>query len=576
MAMLLDVKNSTGKIALDHDVDVPMRDGAKLKANVFRPQAEGRYPVLMTLGPYGKDLHFMYNSPDPWKNITENHPEVFRDSSGKHMAFETPDPEVWVPHGYALVRVDSRGSAKSPGRMDLNSPAEFRDFYDAIEWAAAQPWSNSKVGLLGISYYACGQWYVASLKPPHLAAILPWQGTYDFYRGRTRQGGLFCNGFVQRWWNRIIAKQHGNAACEYKDMFTGERLTGQASLSDAERKANREEYIENVLAHPQLDAWYAERSGDITRIEVPAFVVANFGGLGLHLRGTIEGWRWISSKDKWLKVQRGSYFVSFFSPQNVALQRKFFDHFLKGVDNGWEKEPRVEVEVRSTDDKVKRVARGASWPLGGTKWEKLYLDATGNSLAAQPPKAAGSVTYVATGEGATFSTAPLERDLEFAGPMKARLYMASSLPDMDLFVTVRAYDPQGKEATFFASDEPAFPVSMGWLRGTHRKLDPKRTTDWMPYHAHDEYQPFEPGKVYEIDVEIWPGSVSLPRGSRLTLTVAGRDFERPGVAGPHKGSGPFIHTDPVDRPPARFSGQHTIHAAPGRESYLQLPVLAAN
>src|SRR6185436_10948352 len=172
----------------------------------------------MTFGPYGKDLHFSVHQPAAWENLTTTAPEILANSSGKHMVFETPDPEAWVPHGYVVVRVDSRGACKSAGKLDVNSPTEFRDFHDAIEWAGVQSWSNGKVGLLGISYYACGQWFVASLRPPHLAAIVPWQGTYDFYRGRTRQGGLFCNGFVQRWWNRNVAKQHGNAACDFKDM----------------------------------------------------------------------------------------------------------------------------------------------------------------------------------------------------------------------------------------------------------------------------------------------------------------------------------------------------------------------
>src|SRR5450759_4338526 len=104
-----------------------------------------------------------------------------------------------------------RGAGKSPGRLDPNSPAEFRDFYDAIEWAGSQPWCNGKVGLTGISYHAAGQWRVTSMKPRYLAALLPWQGTYDFYADRTRQDGIFGSGFVRRWWTRsVLRNQHGN------------------------------------------------------------------------------------------------------------------------------------------------------------------------------------------------------------------------------------------------------------------------------------------------------------------------------------------------------------------------------
>ena len=164
-----------------------MRDGAILRANVFRPKPRGVSRCSMTFGPYGKDVHLNQFMPPAWERIQQRHPEILAASSCKHLVFETPDPEVWVPHGYVVVKVDSRGAGKSPGKLDINSPAEFRDFYDAIEWAGVQPWSSGKVGLLGISYYAAGQWSVAAMRPPHLAALLPWQGTFDFFRDRTRR-----------------------------------------------------------------------------------------------------------------------------------------------------------------------------------------------------------------------------------------------------------------------------------------------------------------------------------------------------------------------------------------------------
>src|SRR5882672_11184296 len=150
-------------MVLDKDVAIPVRDGAVLRANVFRPDAGGRFPVLMTLGPYGKDVHLSQFMPEAWEALKRRHPEILKTSSCKYLVFETPDPEMWVPEGYVLVKVDSRGSGKSPG--------EFRDFHDAIEWAAVQPWSSGKIGLLGISYYAAGQWMIAAQRPPHLAAM---------------------------------------------------------------------------------------------------------------------------------------------------------------------------------------------------------------------------------------------------------------------------------------------------------------------------------------------------------------------------------------------------------------------
>ena len=562
------------EMVLDKDVAVPMRDGAVLRANVFRPKGEGRFPVLMTFGPYGKDVHIEQFMPPAWELITTRHPEIMAASSCKHLVFETPDPEVWVPHGYIIVKVDSRGAGKSPGKLDVNSPAEFRDFYDAIEWAGVQPWSSGKVGLLGISYYAAGQWNVAAMRPPHLAALLPWQGTCDFYRDRTRQDGIFAAGFVDSWWPRsVLRNQHGNPQSPFIDIVTGERSTGPASLTPAELAANRFDYKANVLAHPLLDDWYRERIPDLSKIDYPTLVVANWGGLGLHLRGTIGGYLDIKSQNKWLKVQSGSYFVTFISPENVALQRKFFDRYLKGIDNGWEKEPKVTVEVRDTADRVSRTLTGGAWPLEATGWNKLFLDTTSRALVEQAPAAATSATYPALSEGLTFSTPPLTKATVIAGPIKLRLWVASDTRDMDLFATLRAFRADGTEVTFLSAVEPKSPVSQGWLRVSHRKLDAAASTEWRPVHTHDEAQPLEPGKIYEVDLEIWPASLALPAGCRLALTIQGKDFERAGEPGPFKGCGFFTHESEADRPAAIFGGTHTIHTGGDMASYLQVPVI---
>jgi hypothetical protein len=551
-----------------------MRDGAGLRANIFRPDGPGQLPVLMTFGPYGKDVPLREFMQEAWDRLNATYPEILAASSCKHLVFERPDPEVWVPHGYVVIAVDSRGAGKSPGRLDPNSPAEFRDFYDAIEWAAAQPWSSGKVGLLGISYYAAGQWFVAAMRPPHLAAILPWQGTYDFYRDRTRQDGIFASGFLERWWARsVLRNQHGNARSPYHDIYTGERTTGDAALSADELAQNRASYLEDVLAHPLNDAFYHERTPDLAKIDVPALVVANWGGLGLHLRGTIRGWMGLGSRQKWLKVQSGSYFHTFLQPKNVALQRRFLDRWLKGIDNGFENEPRVEVEIRAPGDSVKRVARSDAWPLPQTQWTRLHLDAAAKTLRPEAPGAPASASYAALSAGVTFSTAPLPDDAEIAGPVKAKLFLSSTTPDTDIFATVCAFDPDGNEMTFIAAPEPKAPVTQGWLRVSQRKLDPRRSTEYLPYYPHDERQPLAPGEIYEVDLEIWPMGLWLPQGSRLTLTIQGKDFERPGATGPLRGVAWFTHDDPVDRPPERFAGTNTLHTGGRHESYLLLPIL---
>ena len=323
-----------------------------------------------------------------------------------------------------------------------------------------------------------------------------------------------------------------------------------------------------MRAHPLLDPWYRERSGELSKIDVPALVVSNWGGLGLHLRGTIQGYIGIASRQKWLKVQTGPYFATFF--ESADLQRRFFDHFLKGLDNGWEKEPRVDLTVRTAEDKVYRQLHAADYPVPGTRFTRLHLDASGKTLSPAAPKSAAQLSYPALSDGVTLTSAPLERDMEVAGPLKARLQVSSSTPDMDLFLTVIAFDPSGREISFGAN-EGRIPVSQGWLRVTQRKLDPKKSSDWQSVHTHDERVPLKPGEVVQADVEVWPTAVLLPRGSRIALVLQGKDWEGLGKPGSST-SNFFTHTDPVDRPPEKYSGQHTVHTG-ARECWLQIPVI---
>src|SRR5438067_2830772 len=168
------------------DADVPMRDGARLKADVFRPDASGRFSAILNLGPYQKDRLWIP-------------PSTLEERPNPLMNWETVNPHWWVPRGYASVRVDGRGSGKSPGQCEPWSLAESIDFYDAIEWAAAQPWCSGKIGLLGISYFAINQWFVANHQPPSLKAIIPWEGFADLYRDALFHGGILSL-FMPNWY----------------------------------------------------------------------------------------------------------------------------------------------------------------------------------------------------------------------------------------------------------------------------------------------------------------------------------------------------------------------------------------
>src|SRR4051812_44437953 len=216
---------------IERDVPIGMDDGVVLRADVFRPAGEGRYPAILSYGPYAKGLAFQDGYKANWKRLTEAAPEVLEGSSNVHQVWELVDPEKWVPEGYACVRVDSRGAGRSPGYIDIWSAREARDFYHCIEWAAAQGWSNGKVGVNGISYFATNQWQVGALRPPHLAALCIWEGFSDYYRELARHGGILSQ-FTEAWYPRqVLGVQHGVGERGPKSRVTGEAVAGPETLS---------------------------------------------------------------------------------------------------------------------------------------------------------------------------------------------------------------------------------------------------------------------------------------------------------------------------------------------------------
>jgi hypothetical protein len=560
------------------DVPIEMDDGIVLRADVFLPREDGRFPVVLTYGPYGKGLAFQEGYPDQWQRMAAGHPDVVEGSSNVYQNWEVVDPEKWVPAGYAVVRVDSRGAGRSPGVIDPFSPRETRDFYACIEWAGTQPWSSGKVGLLGISYYAINQWHVASLRPPHLAAICPWEGAADWYRDMTHHGGILCEFWANWFKKQVMTVQHGLGDRGGRHPITGETVAGPETLSADELAGNRVDLGEEILAHPLDDDYHKGRSADWSRIEVPILSSGNWGGHGLHLRGNTEGFLRAASTRKWLEIHGIEHWTEFYTAYGVSLQRRFFDHFLKGVDNGWDRQPRVQLQVRTIDGFLQR--HEDEWPIARTRWTKLYLDLENGGLLQKPPEKPAAASFDARGEGLTFTTAPLSEETEVTGPLAMKLHVSSSTEDADLFVVFRVFGPDGKEVVFQGALDPHTPIGQGWLRASHRKLDPALSRPYRPYHTHDEPRPLTPGEVCELDIEIWPTCLVVPKGYRMALSVRGRDYEYPGAGARMKtfvnvmkGCGPFIHEDPRDRPAARFGGKTTLHSGAGRDPYVLLPIV---
>ncbi len=565
---------------IDWDVPVEMDDGVVLRCDVYRPVEDGRYPVILSYGPYGKWLAFGDGYADQWNRMRDEHPDVISGSSNKYQSFEVVDPEKFVPDGYAVVRFDSRGTGRSPGRVDPWSAREARDLYVGIEWAAGQLWSNGRIGLNGISYLAMNQWQVAELQPPHLAAMCIWEGAADYYRDMVRHGGILCT-FSKVWYPVVIVVQHGLGKRGYRSSMNSEWVSGPATLSNEELYANRCDWHDDCLRRElATDDYWTSRLPDFSKITVPILSTANWGGQGLHLRGNVEGFLAAASKEKWLEFHCLEHWTEFYTDYGVNLQKKFFGHFLKGENTGWKDQPRVQMQVRHPGGRfVER--HEDEWPLARTRWTRLYLDPAESRLLGEPLREAAEVTYKGFSEGVTFITPPLAEETEITGPIAAKLFVSSSTEDADVFVMVRAFAPDFKEVTFQGHTDPHTTLAQGWLRASHRKLDRGRSLDYRPYHTHDEIQRLTPGQVYELDIEVLPTCIVVPKGYRLALSVRGKDYEFPGgVSGPgitllgvFTGVGPFRHNEPVDRPPSVFNRDVTLHCGPDRRAYVLLPIV---
>lgn len=573
------VKSGVAGMLFDHDVPVTMTDGLQLRVNICRPEKPGRYPVLMLMGPYGKDTSLV-DAPaykTSWAKLIAKYPGLCKKSSCRYIRFEAPDPERWVANGYIVIHADVRGAGASPGVLDPFSPRETEDYATLITWAARQPWSSGKVGLLGTSYQAINQYQVAALHPQGLAAILPWEGAFDQYREIAYYGGILNVAWEYWWTHQVVPNQNGNADTPLVDSINGGKDTG-VPLSPGVLKQNRVDPVEAFARHPFDDAYYRQRTPEGSRITVPLLDVANWTDW------STEGYRSAASKQKWLRIQTGDHLTPFYSDEALALQKRFFDHFLKGVNNGWKKEPRVAVQVRRPDGTTWRSA--SAWPLPGTQWQRYFLDAANGSLdTALETAAPAEKSYPGLGDGLTFTSAPFEEETEFTGPIGARLWVSSSTADMDVFAAVRLIDPQGRDVTFMGNSDPNVPLGLGYLRVSHRAVDPARSTEYAPFHPHLTSEPMTPGQLYPADVEFTnPTSIVIPKGYRLALTIQGKDFGYGQGANivrakdydlpDSSNSGLFFAAHP-NRDPALYGGTDTLATGGEHVSYLLLPRISA-
>lgn len=563
-------------------VPIRMDDGIVLRADLFRPIGGGPVPVIMSYGCYAKGQAFQEAYKPQWDSMVEEFPEIEEGSSNRYQCWELTDPERWVPHGYAVLRVDSRGAGWSPGEQDLWSHREVQDYCACIEWAGEQAWCDGNVGLLGISYYAANQWLAAAAQPRALKAIIPWEGASDCYRELYFHGGIRST-FLDSWLPRQVAMQYGQGERSRRHPVTGEPCGGDVTLSDAELAQRRVDKREHVKAHPLLDDYYRPVITDFDKVEVPVLSSANWGGQGLHLRGNVEGFTRSKSRHKYLEVHGLEHWTHFYTPYGLDLQKRFFDCYLKGDASGWSEQPRVQLQVRHVDRFEQRGEN--EWPLARTQWTRWHLDASNQGFSPEVAQAMASRNFTRTDDGLVFLSQPFTESTEITGPLSARLYISCTTADADLFVVLTMFDPQGQEVAFRGAMDANTPLAQGWLRASHRALDPVLSTQARPVHPHDRLDPLTPGEITPVDIEIWPTCIVVPPGYRLGLQVRGRDYEYSGPADParnarhrypSKGCGPFRHDDADDLNNPDLNGVITLHTGAHHPSSILLPVIPSH
>jgi uncharacterized protein len=389
------------------DVGIPMRDGIRLMGNIYLPDNPGKHPVIIAMTPYGKDQQ--PERFDIFKIFGVNVGDI---KTSDYTVFEGPDPAFWVNKGYSVIHANARGMWNSEGKAYVFDKQNGLDFYDLIEWAAEQPWSNGKIGLNGVSYLAWVQWMAASLQPPHLSAICPWEGFTDMYRDVVYHGGIREVGLIGQ-------------------------LTSKRFNAHYNRKYGiAENLLKNTGQHPLDDEYWQNKRPDLSKIAVPALICGSWSDQGLHTRGSFEGYKTIGSEYKWLYTHGRRKWETYYSRDALDLQEKFFNYFLKEEKNDMMQQPAIRLEVRTGYYKS-NIRYVDEWPLRSVHHQKIFLNAATNGLLHTLPEKENFIRYKAVAKRGINKAAfiyQFDEETELTGGMNLRLWVsAEQTHDMDIY-----------------------------------------------------------------------------------------------------------------------------------------------
>lgn len=542
-------------------VPITMPDGTVLRANVYRPDHRGRFPVLLFQDPYGAN--------GPTKN----------DGGAS-------DPFL-VQRGYVQVVVDVRGTGQSQGSWEAFSPQEQRDGYDLVQWAAKQPWSDGRVGGAGCSYLAIDQLFTAALRPPHLKAIFPCAPMGDSYRDMVMTGGSVDTSFIPAWVAQIALGMIQPPATD--PMSLVDLVTKLAGWTNTSTQVTVDPLSGSQLAYDG-PFWRSKSPLELAdRIHVPTFIV---GGLhDIFQRGEPLLYEKIKHHafarlliGPWMHLTYFNGLPADGVPDEHHLELMFYDHFLKGRRTPITAIPAVTQYQWGSG----RYRASQDWPNPRLQVRRLYLRGGGRLERAAPPQAeasqgfeqnpatgictlsssqwtAGAAGYLPCesnpqpdqklGE-AVYETARLSHSMTINGPILADIWLTTTAHEAP--ITVRVSD--------LAPDGSLNELSDGWLSAGFRALDPSRSRYvkgqlLQPWHPFTSEASVTPGAPYQLAVEVFPTDARLAAGHRLRITISSGDF-------PHQ-------IAPLPMLANSLAGRTTILTDPQHRSYLALPVAGA-
>jgi uncharacterized protein len=461
-----------------------MRDGVQLALDIYRPWApKEKFPALISWSPYTRQLQ------QTLVPIGQN---------------EAGLTEFWVPRGYVHILADVRGSNDSEGIWDYRGPVEQKDLVETIEWAAAQPWCNGNVGMAGCSYYAVTQLLAAIHQPPALKAIFPYDAYTDMYRENLFRGGIPNSGFTANWF----------AAVANLNFLSG-RVKDLSGF---------QHHFQTILSrkYPFDGEYYRERSvwPFFDRIQIPCYFGCDWEFFNLHLSGVFTGWEGVGNITKKMLTGPQPVFRRPFAAYHFEALR-WYDHWLKGMDTRVMEGPPIQLYIQGEG----RWRSENEWPLARTQWRELFLGGPSGldkgQLSATPgPDSERSYEYdPATPESRfgrpqlIYRTEPLSSDLEVTGPPVLKLVAQSTATNTDWLLKFLDEGPDGKSLL----------LTRGWLRASHREVDPARSKKWRPWHPHDREVPLKPGQPEEFEIGLVPTCNLFRKGHRIRVEIASCD-----------------------------------------------------